>query len=426
MTRFQVQVYLALTSLLLIMAGCSAKTGESAADETQAPTPVEVATAKMGSIHRISTAEAVLYPIRQANIVPKISAPVQKFYVQRGDHVHGGELLAVLESRDLQAAAQESKDLYAQAKANFTALQQATVPEDMAKSQADVEAARQALQAARGVYESRQKLYHEGALARKLVDDAAVALAQAQSQFDTAAAHLHGLETYGRVEQVRGAEAQMNAAKAHYESAEAQLSYAEVRSPLTGVVADRPVNLGDMASTGSALFTIVDISTVVARANIPVNDASAMHVGEPAKISGAEGELNGKVSVVSPAVDPNTTTLQVWVDAPNPGERLKLGTTVEISVDLGEIKNAVTVPVSALLATEEGGEKVMIAGSDGLAHESDVKTGVRQGDEVQILSGVKPGDQVIVEGGLGLDDKAKIEITKPGESAAAKDEDDKK
>ncbi|MBV8572212.1 MAG: efflux RND transporter periplasmic adaptor subunit [Acidobacteriaceae bacterium] len=367
----------------------------------------------------------MLYPLRQATIVPKVTAPVQKFYAQRGDHVREGQLLAVLESRDLQAAAQESKDLYSQAQANFTTTEQATVPEDLAKSQADVEAARQGLEAARQVYQSRQKLFQEGALARKLVDDAAVSLAQAQSAFDTAEAHLRGLEKYGKVEQVKSARAQMDAAKAHYESTQAQASYAEVRSPLTGVVADRPLNLGDVAGAGSALFSIVDISHVVARANIPINEAAAIRLGQPATISGAGGELTGKVSVVSPAVDPNTTTIQVWVNAPNPGERFKPGTSVRISVDLGEINNAVIVPVSALLSSDEGGDKVMIAGSDGLAHESKVETGVRQGDDVQILSGVKPGDQVITQGALGLDDKAKIEISKPGQGDSGKDDDKK-
>src|SRR5215469_18450000 len=125
----------------------------------------------------------------------------------------------------------------------------------------------------------------------------------------------------------------MDAAKAHYESAEAQLSYTEVRSPLTGVISDRPVNLGDMASAGAALFTVVDISQVVARANIPVQDASMIRSGQLATISGPAGELAGKISVVSPAVDANTTTLQVWVDAPNPGERFKPGATVQISID---------------------------------------------------------------------------------------------
>ena len=285
MIRFQ--AYLAI-ACLLVMAGCSNKSGESASDESQPATPVEVATAKVGSIQHMSTSEAVLYPLRQANIVPKISAPVQKFYVQRGDHVQEGQLLAILESRDLQAAAQESKDLYTQAQANFNATEQATIPEDVAKSQADLEAARQALEAARKVYESRQNLYRQGALARRLVDDAAVALAQAQSQFDTAEAHLRGFEERTEREQIKGAQAQLNAAQAHYQSSEAQVSYSEVRSPLTGVVADRPINLGDMASTGSARFTIVDISHLVARANIPINDAAFMRVGQPATISNAE------------------------------------------------------------------------------------------------------------------------------------------
>lgn len=206
----------------------------------------------------------------------------------------------------------------------------------------------------------------------------------------------------------------MDAAKAHYQSSEAQLSYAEVRSPMNGIVSDRPVNIGEMASSGSALLSIVDISQVVARANIPVQEAAAMSVGDPASISGSGVELAGKITVVSPAVDPNTTTLQIWVGAPNPGERMKLGLTVQIAVNIGDIKDAVIVPVSALLASEGGGEKVMIAGADGLAHESKIETGVREGDNVQIVSGVKPGDQVIIEGALGLDDKAKIQIKQPG------------
>ena len=63
------------------------------------------------------------------------------------------------------------------------------------------------------------------------------------------------------------------------------------------------------------MMTVVDISSVIARANVPVHEAAAIHVGKPAKISGPGGELTGKVTVVSPAVDPNTTTVQVWVQA---------------------------------------------------------------------------------------------------------------
>lgn len=407
---------------VIFMAACSRGGKENAEDgEAEAATPVQIAEAKRGAIHNIITAEAILFPVKQANIVPKISAPVQRFFAQRGDHVREGQLLAVLEDRDLVATAQESKDLYAQAQAAYKTVAAATVPEDVIKARADVEAARQGLEAAKRVYENRAKLFTEGALAQKLVDDAKVAFVQAQAQFDTAQEHLRAFNSVGRSEQVKSAQAQMEAAKAHYESAQAQVSYAEVRSPMSGVVSDRPLNIGEMASSGSALFSIVDIAHVVARASIPVHDAAAIKLGRHAKITGPGGELNGKVTVVSPAVDPNTTTVEVWVEAPNPDEELKPGTTVRISVDVGEIENAVIVPVAALLSSEEGGDKVMIAGSDGLAHESKVETGVREGDAVQIVRGVKPGDEVITEGGLGLDDKAKIKIVKPGEEEGGKE-----
>ncbi len=400
---------------ILALIGCSSKPDSET--EAQPVTPVQVAVAKRGSIAHIVTAEAVLYPLKQANITPKISAPVQKFLVQRGDHVREGQLLAILEDRDLQAAAQESKNLYQQAEASYENTKAATMPDDLVKAKTDVQSAQQALDAANVVYKNRLQLFKEGALAHKLVDDAKVALVQAQSQFDTSRQHLTSLETVGRSAQLKSAQAQMEAAKAHYESAEAQLSYAEVRSPMSGIVSDRPVNIGEMASSGSALLSIVDISQVVARANIPVQEAADMHIGDPATISGGGVTLTGKITVVSPAVDPNTTTLQVWVGAPNPEERMKLGVTVQIAVNIGDIKDATIVPVSALLASDEGGEKVMIAGADALAHESKVETGVRDGDNVQILSGVKPGDQVITEGGLGLEDKSKIEVQKPGEGA---------
>jgi HlyD family secretion protein len=165
-----------------------------------------------------------------------------------------------------------------------------------------------------------------------------------------------------------------------------------------------------MASSSSAIVSVVDLSRVVARASIPVAQAAVIRVGRPATISNGTVELAGKVTVVSPAVDPNTTTVQVWVEATNTGERLKLGSTVQISIDAEQIPDALVVPASALLPSDEGGEKVMVAGADGLAHERAIKAGIRSGDDVQIVSGVNAGERVITQGGLGLDDKAKIQI----------------
>src|ERR1700761_9225693 len=89
---------------LVTLAGCSGKKDVAAAD-TEAAAPVQIETAKREPIQRTVTAEATLMPRQQANIVPKISAPVQRFFVNRGDHVRQGQVLAVLENRDLVAAA---------------------------------------------------------------------------------------------------------------------------------------------------------------------------------------------------------------------------------------------------------------------------------------------------------------------------------
>jgi HlyD family secretion protein len=399
-----------LLLILLLLESCS-KTPEAAPAERAVP--VQVATVKRDSLQEVVTTGAVLYPFRQANIVPKISAPVQRFLAQRGDHVQEGQLLAVLESSDLRAAASESEALYHQAQATYQGTTASTMPDDLTKAQSDVAYARESLDAAKRLLENRQALLRQGALAQKMVDDADVAMVQARSQFETAEQHLKSLQTVGQSEQLKSARAQMEAAQAHYQSAQAQAAYAEVRSPISGVVSDRALNLGEMASSGSAVFSIVDISRVVARANIPVHQAALIHVGKSATISGPGGELSGKVTVVSPAVDPSSTTVEIWVEAANTHEKLTPGITVKISINAGEIRNALVVPAAALLNSDEGGEKVMVAGSDSLAHEQKVDVGVRSGDDVQILSGVKEGDKVIVDGALGLEDKAKIQLGGP-------------
>ena len=402
-----------LLTLAFLFSGCSTqKGGGAAADDAVPVTPVHVAPVVQGTIHALVNADGVVFPITQANVTPKISAPVARFLVQRGDHVRKGQLLAVLENRDLVAAAQESKQMSEGAQATYVNLVRGTLPEDVTKADTDVATAQENVKAAQAVYDSRQKLLTQGAIARKLVDDAKVALVQAQSQLQTALQHQTSLQTVGRDEQAKNAQAQAGAAAAHYQAAEAQASYAEVRSPMSGVVADRPISVGEMAGTSGPLFSIVDVSRVVVHASVPVEQTVTLRVGAGASIQLPDGPVTGRVTVVSPAVDPNTTVVQVWVEFANTKERLKLGSSVSIAMDAGDLKDAVIAPAAALLSSDEGGDRVFVVGTDNLAHERAVKVGIRSGDQVQILSGVQSGEQVIVDGALGLDDKAKIEVAK--------------
>ncbi len=193
-----------------LLAGCGKSNEKAGAAGEQEPvTPVMVETAVRGAIDHVVTADAVLYPINQSNVTSKISAPVKRVLVNRGDHVRAGQPLLELESGDLAATAEETKHQYEQAQASYQNTSGATVPEDRTKAQADMQAAQQALETAKKLYENRVALEREGALAQKLVDDAKVAMVQAQSQFETVQRHLEALNQVGQRETIRSAEAQM-------------------------------------------------------------------------------------------------------------------------------------------------------------------------------------------------------------------------
>ena len=407
----------------LLLAGCGKKgdAEEGEDDEKEPPAPVTVALAVRGAIDYVVTSDAVLYPVDQANVTPKIAAPVKRVLVNRGDHVRAGQVLAELESADLAAAVEESKHAVDQAQAALQLLQGATVRDDQSKAQSDVQTAQQALEAAKKVYEARAEMQRQGALASKMVDDARLAMAQAQTQLETAQKHLEAISQVGQREAIRGAEAQLNAAKAHVETLNVQLSYATIKSPIAGLIADRSVYPGEMVQPGTPLISLVDISRLIARANVPVRDAVAIKPGRPVRVAGPNGDLAGTVTVVSPTMDTSTTTVEVWVQVPNPGEKLKPGGTVRVSISAETIRDAIMVPATALLNSDDGGEKVMVIDKERpVALERKVVVGVRQGARVQVTSGLQEGDQVVTVGGLGLEDKARVLFQAP------QSEDDKK
>jgi len=250
-------------------------------------------------------------------------------------------------------------------------------------------------------------------LPRKQLDEAQVAYVQAHSQHDSALKHLESLQKVGKEEQIKAAQAQVDAARGRRQGTEAQLEYSRIASPIDGVVTDRPLYPGEMASTGTPLLTVMDVSRVIARASVPINELRFCKVGDSAMITAADSgiELRGKVTVVSPALDPNSTTAEVWVLTPNPGERLRPGATVEVAIVTETIPNALVIPTAALLPSPEGtGDNVLVVGSDSLAHRRKVEIGVRKSDVVQVLKGLAPDEQVVTVGGLGVLDKTKVKV----------------
>jgi len=377
-------------------------------------------------ISRVVTAEAVLFPLQQSALVPKVSAPVRAFYVKRGSRVHKGQLVATLENRDLAAAAQENKGAYDQAEAAYETTTSASLPEEIQKAKLDAEAAKEALDAAQKVYDNRQDLFKQGALPRKELDQAGVNLTQARNQYQIAKTHLDSLLAVGKRQELKSAAGQLESAKGKYLGAQAQLGYTEIRSPIDGYVTDRPLYPGEMAASGTPLMTIMDLSNIVARAHIPQELAALLKIGDPATfaVPGIDDPVEGKVTLVSPALDPNSTTVEVWVQAKNEGQHLRPGTSVQLSMVAQTVPNALVVPASAVLTASDGSTTAMVVGPDGIAHQTKIKSGIKQNDEVQIVEGLKDGDKVVVSGAYGLPDKSKVRAQEAKQASGA--ESDKK
>lgn len=354
-----------------ILGICIALTACAKKEETEAEpvTPVQLAEVQRSGVERIVSADGILFPYTQSAVMPKISSPVREFHVNRGDRVHKGQLLAVLENKDLAAATTENQGLYKQAEAAYRSTTAASLPEEIEKSKLDVQSSKLALDAAEKVYESRSELLKEGAIARRLVDEANVAYVQAKSQYEIAVRHLDALEKVGRQAQINNVEGQLEAAKARTQGADAQLQYSQITSPIDGVVADRPLYPGEMANPGSPLLVVMDVSRVIARASIPTDQLRYLKAGNKATITEPEGsQYPGKVSVVSPAADPNSTTAEVWVTADNSGGHLRPGETVHVSIVAETIDNAIIVPAAAIVPSQDGSQAVMVV-SDSVAHE---------------------------------------------------------
>jgi HlyD family secretion protein len=416
----------------LAIAVCLGATGCGKGEKEEAPeVSVQAVPAATADISRVVNTDAIIFPIAQSAITPKINAPVKKFYVVRGQKVRQGELLATLENRDLSAAALDNKGAYEQAEAAYSTSIGATLPEENAKAELDVQTAQQELDAQQKLYDSRQDLFKQGALPRKDLDAAAVSLAQAKSAYNIAKKHLDGLNAVGKQGAIKTATGQLTSAKGKLANSEAQLSYSEVRSPISGFITDRPLYPGEMASTSAPLLTVMEISQVIAKAHIPQSDALQLHKGDAATISlaGMEKPIDGKVSLISPALDPNSTTVEVWVQAANPDQLLRPGTTAQIAITAQTVKDALVVPSAALLNAKGDAAQVMVVDSQNKASSRDVKTGIQTGQQVQIVSGLKPGEVVVTEGAYGLPDKTKVKVEKPeteaatGEGAKEKDDD---
>src|ERR1035437_1890450 len=297
----------ALALPLVLLLGCKN------ASEPVTQVTVQAQHPKQGAIAEHIPAEAVLAPLAQAAIAPKISAPVRKFYVQRGSRVKEGQLLATLQNSDLAAAALDNKGSYMAAEAAYATATKAQVPEDTLKAESDVAQTKANLDLNLSIVKSRKQLFAEGAIAGRDLDTAQAALVAAQAAYDAAAKHLESLRSVSHDAALKSAQGQLTSAEGKFKGAAAQVNYSEIRSPIDGVVTDRPLFAGETASAAAPLLTVMDTSTLLAKTHIAHSLAQRMRLDDEAEVEipGLARPVAARVTLISPALDPGSTTVEI-------------------------------------------------------------------------------------------------------------------
>jgi HlyD family secretion protein len=412
--------------VLWLLAGAALALMPATGCKKETTPPVEVTVQaehpERGTISEHIAVDAILAPLAQAAIEPKITAPVKKFYVQRGAKVKEGQLLAVLENADLAAAALDNKGSYMAAQASYETATKAQVPEDVQKAELDFAQAKANLDLNQSIVNSRKQLLAEGAIPGRDLDTAQAALVQAQAAYDTASKHLESMKAVTRESALKAAQGQLSSAEGKLKGADAQVSYSEIHSPISGVVTERPLFAGETAAAGAPLITVMDTSSLLAKTHVAQSVVQQMKAGDEAEVQvpGVADPVKAKVSLISPALDPGSTTVEVWLKIDNKAGALKVGTPVKALITGRTAEQAWKIPQSAVLTAQDGKKSVMVVASDGTAQKKDVTLGISDGDDVQVLSGITQSDMVITGGSYGLDKGTKVKVGKADEDDEAK------
>jgi HlyD family secretion protein len=407
--------YFPVLCIALLLNGCSHQ--EEAPPKTAVA--VKVARTELADVRLTVTAPATIYPRQQASISSRITAHIRELRARKADTVAAGQLLAVLESRDIEAQRDEASAALTDAQANLQKISAGTLPTDVEKGRGQAISAETALNQAQKTYTRRSELYKQGAIPGRDLLASETDLKQAQAAYDVAKRTLDLLEHQSRDQDIRIAESQVEQVKAKLANVEVQLQFAEIRSPFAAAVTEQFMYPGDLAKPENPIFIVMDLSVAVARTQIPESQAGSVKSGQLCSFMSVDASgdagANGRITVVNRTVDPAKRTVEVWCEISNAERRLRAGAFGSVTVTTGTAPNSLVVPIPAIQfaeGTRSGSAYVVDARQ--IAHKVEVETGERSHGNVQVTKGLNAGDLVIVEGGYGLPDGTQVRSSEAG------------
>jgi len=369
----------AVSAFVLVLAGCG-RPGDQAGKMTSFSTSespeakaelfslpadqmshIQVVTVGQGPLARtLRLTGAVEYnDFKTTPVITQVGGPVSRVMAVQGEHVRAGQALLYVASPD------------------YSLLRSAFIK------------ARDAFQLADKAYHRAQDLYEHHAIAQADLEQAQSNRTQAQADFESSADAI-------RILGITDPETIVT---------KPPTPEIPLYSPVAGEVVDRTCSPGQLLAAGATqCFALSDMSSVWILINVYQNDVAYVHVGDPVTIENESypGIVRGKIEYISPALDPNTRTLQARIEAPNPGERLKKEMYVTAQVQAGVIPNALFVPNSSVLRDEQNMPYVYLQTGKTEFARRDVTLGESQNGKTQILTGLQANDRVVGDGSLFL------------------------
>ncbi|HVT04443.1 MAG TPA: efflux RND transporter periplasmic adaptor subunit [Thermoanaerobaculia bacterium] len=404
-----------LLVLFLFWRGCHKSTaGEG---DTKVVVSVQVAKAERAPISNEITTVATLSARREATIMPKISGQIAQMALVKNRPVREGDVIALLESRDLAAQRAEAAAALEEANTSAHETVNGAIPLTNVQDEKAVRDARVALENARKTSERRQLLFDEGGISKKELEASKQALINAEND-------LHVAETSASVHRgttnpgdVAIAQSKARQASDHLANLDAQLGYSVIRAPFAGTVTEQFQYQGDFANPGSKLVTVADASSLIAKVQVGEATAAKLKVGDavsvfPDELPGVA--VAGKIDLVGRGADAQSRSVEVWISVPNPAGRLRPNGVARVVIASESIPDAIVVPSSAVTldATNGNSGTVMVVDAKSIAHEVHVTIGRKSGGRTQITSGLQNGKLVVIEGNYGLPDGTEVAVPK--------------
>jgi RND family efflux transporter MFP subunit len=369
-----------LASTLLLVA-CSSDAAKGRPDPAAAPI-VAAAKVHRADLTRALAVTAEFRPYQEIDVHAKVAGYVKRIYVDVGDRVKEGQLIAVLEIPELQDEVQ-------------------TAEASVSKSQEEIRRAQADLERAQSVHEVAHLAYSRladvsktrpGLVAQQEIDDAMGRDRVAEAQVATAKASLEV------------AQQQLRVAQADRERVRTLFAYAQIKAPFTGVVTKRYADTGSMIQTGISSQTQSMPLVTLAQENllrliipVPESAVSKIRLGGSVEVSVSElgKKFQGKVARFADQVDMATRTMHTEVDVPNPTGQLVPGMYASASLILSDERNALAIPIQALTRSEDS-LTILLINKQNKLEERSVQIGVETPDQVEILSGLSEGDLVVI------------------------------